>query len=189
MRFPLPEAPPPPCACLPPSAGRAGVGMGGELHLEASLRLPLQDFLQHPSQILLSSHGGAGVYALGRFDFLVKMFIMFYKMQNGGKGGESGMKRAISIFLSLFVLTTFTVGLAGCGADIKAENEKLKAENTTLKSDNDKLKLEVQKLKEEIQKAAEKEATLASLTAENEALKKQVEDLKVKLTPPPKKKR
>ena len=34
----------------------------------------------------------------------------------------------------------------GCGADIKAENEKLKTENTNLKSDNDKLKIEVQKL-------------------------------------------
>jgi cell division protein FtsB len=36
-------------------------------------------------------------------------------------------------------------------------------------------------LKEEIQKAAEKEATISSLTAENEALKKQVEDLKTQL--------
>ncbi|MGA2468811.1 MAG: hypothetical protein ABSH06_31300 [Thermodesulfobacteriota bacterium] len=32
-------------------------------------------------------------------------------------------------------------------------------------------------MKEDIQKAAEKDATIASLTAENETLKKQVEDL------------
>jgi hypothetical protein len=36
-------------------------------------------------------------------------------------------------------------------------------------------------LKEDIQKAAEKDATIASLTAENEALKKQVEDLKAQM--------
>jgi hypothetical protein len=41
--------------------------------------------------------------------------------------------------------------------------------------------MEVQKLKEEMQKAAEKDATIGSLTAENEALKKQVEDLKAQL--------
>ncbi len=105
------------------------------------------------------------------------------------KGGESGMKRTISTILSLSLIGMFVMALVGCGADIKAENEKLKTENITLKSDNDKLKLEVQKLKEEIQKAAEKEATLTSLTAENEALKKQVEDLKTKLTPPTKKRK
>jgi len=45
--------------------------------------------------------------------------------------------------------------------------------------EDDKLKLEVQKLKEEIQKAAEKEVTITSL---NEALEKQVEDLKAQMT-------
>ena len=64
------------------------------------------------------------------------------------------MKKAVSVILSLFLIGMFLTVLAGCGADIKAENEKLKAENTNLKSDNDKLKLEVQKLKEDIQKAA-----------------------------------
>ena len=83
------------------------------------------------------------------------------------------MKRGISAILSLLLIAMFVSALMGCGADIKAENEKLKTENTNLKSDNDKLKLEVQNLKEEIQKAAEKEATIGSLTAENEALKKQ----------------
>ncbi len=68
------------------------------------------------------------------------------------KGGESGMKRAISTILSLSLIGMFVMALVGCGADIKAENEKLKTENITLKSDNDKLKLEVQKLKEEIQR-------------------------------------
>ena len=57
------------------------------------------------------------------------------------------MRRIILIFLSFFVIGMLAMALVGCGADIKAENEKLKAENTTLKSDNDKLKLEVQKLK------------------------------------------
>jgi len=102
-------------------------------------------------------------------------------MTIGTKGGDGEMKRAISIILSLLLITTFIVALVGCGADIKAENEKLKTENTNLKSDNDKLKIEVQKLKEEIQKASEKDATISSLTAENEALKKQVEDLKTQL--------
>ncbi len=78
------------------------------------------------------------------------------------------MKRAISAILSFALISLFIVALVGCGADIKAENEKLK--------------LEVQKLKEEIQKAAEKDATIGSLNAENEALKKQVEDLKTQLT-------
>ena len=86
------------------------------------------------------------------------------------------MKRAISLMLSLFLIVMLVSALTGCGADIKAENEKLKAENTNLKSDNDKSKLEIQKLKEEIQKGAEKEATIVSLTAENEALKKTKED-------------
>src|SRR4030065_1044766 len=98
------------------------------------------------------------------------------------KGGEKKMKKAISVILSLFLIGMFMTVWVGCGADIKAENEKLKAETTNLKSDNDKLKLEVQKLKEEIQKAAEKDATISSLNAENEALKAQVEDLKTQLT-------
>jgi len=102
------------------------------------------------------------------------------------KGGEEKMKKAISAILSLFLIGMFMTVLVGCGADIKAENEKLKTENTSLKSDNDKLKIEVQKLKEEIQKAAEKESVISSLTAENEALKKQMEDLKSQL---PKKKK
>jgi len=66
------------------------------------------------------------------------------------------MKKAISAILSLFLIGMLMTVLVGCGADIKAENEKLKAENTSLKSDNDKLKLEVQKLKEGIQKAPRK---------------------------------
>jgi hypothetical protein len=44
------------------------------------------------------------------------------------------------------------------------------------------MKLEVQKLKEEIQKAALKDATIGPMQAENEALKKQVEDLKAQMT-------
>ena len=56
------------------------------------------------------------------------------------------MKRAISAILSLFLIVIFVSALVGCGADIKAENEKLKTENTNLKSDNDKLKLEVQEI-------------------------------------------
>ncbi len=99
------------------------------------------------------------------------------------------MRRIIFTFLSLFVIGMLVMALVGCGADIKAENEKLKAENINIKSDKDKLTLEIQKLKEEIQKGAEKEAALTSLTAENEALKKQVEDLKAKLTPPTKKRK
>jgi cell division protein FtsB len=81
------------------------------------------------------------------------------------------MKREISVILSVAMITLLIGALVGCGADIKAENEKLKAENTSLKSDHDKLKLEVQKLKEEIQKAADKDAQISALTAESEALK------------------
>ena len=88
------------------------------------------------------------------------------------------MKKAISLILSFVLMGTMAMALVGCGADIQAENEKLKAEATNLKSDIDKLRLENQKLKEDIQKAAEKDATITNLTAENEALKKQVEDLK-----------
>ncbi len=91
------------------------------------------------------------------------------------------MKRAISAALSFFLVLLFVSALVGCGADIKAENEKLKAENTNIKSDNDKLRLEVQKLKEDLQKAAEKDATINSLTTENEGLKKQAEDLQAQL--------
>jgi cell division protein FtsB len=98
------------------------------------------------------------------------------------KGGEGEMRRKVYVILSLLLAAMFIAAVAGCGADIKAENEKLKVENGNLKSDNDKLKIEVQKLKEEIQKGAEKESTITSLTAENEALKKQVEDLKSQLT-------
>ena len=49
------------------------------------------------------------------------------------------MKRAISAILSLLLIVMFVGALVGCGADIKAENEKLKTENTNLKSDNDKI--------------------------------------------------
>jgi len=98
------------------------------------------------------------------------------------QGGEPEMKKTLSAILLFAMISLFIVALVGCGADIKAENEKLRAENTNLKSDNDKLKHEVQKLNEEIQKAAEKEGTIGSLKAENEALKKQVEDLKAQLT-------
>jgi DNA anti-recombination protein RmuC len=97
------------------------------------------------------------------------------------------MKKAVSVVLSLFLIGMFLTVLAGCGADIKAENEKLKTENTSLKSENDKMKLDAQKLKEDVQKAAaEKDTTINNLKAENETLKKQVDDLMAKM---PKKKR
>jgi len=97
------------------------------------------------------------------------------------------MKKAISVILSLLLMGMVLTVFVGCGADIKAENEKLKAENTTLKSENDKLKLDVQKLKEDAQKvAAEKDGIINNLKAESEALKKQVEDLTAKM---PKKKK
>ena len=92
------------------------------------------------------------------------------------------MRKTVSTLLSFVLIGLFVISLVGCGADIKAENEKLKTEITTLKSDNDKSKLEIQKLKEELTKASEKDATITSLTAENEALKKQVEDLKTQMT-------
>ena len=122
--------------------------------------------------------------------FLLKYYLIFrgggliitFENKYPGEGGDQSMKKAISVILSVFVIGILIAALTGCGADIKAENEKLKAENTNLKSDNDKLKLEVQKLKEEIQKGAEKEATISSLNAENQALKKQVEDLKSQMT-------
>jgi len=98
------------------------------------------------------------------------------------KGGEKKMRRVLLVILSLALVSAVLVALVGCGAEIKAENEKLKAENATLKSDNDKMQMEVQKLKGEIQKAAEKDATISTLSAENEALKKQVEDLKAQIT-------
>jgi cell division protein FtsB len=103
------------------------------------------------------------------------------RYKNIFKGGEGEMKRAASAILPLVMIVLLVVALAGCGADIKAQNEKLKAENASLKSDTDKLKLEVQKLKEEMQKAAEKDATIGSLKVENEALKQQVGDLKAQL--------
>jgi len=102
-----------------------------------------------------------------------------FKKLNLSKEGE--MKKLISVFPFFLLIGFLLVSLVGCGADIKAENEKLKAENAALKSDNNKLNLEIQKLKEELQKMAEKEATLSQLTAENEALKKQVEELKAQL--------
>ena len=97
------------------------------------------------------------------------------------------MKSVIAAALSLLLIGVFVSVLAGCGTDIKAENERLKAENANLKSGNDKLKLDVEKLKEDAQKmAAEKDATIASMNAKNEALKKQVHDLNAKM---PKKKK
>jgi len=36
------------------------------------------------------------------------------------------MKKAISTILSLLLVAIFMTTLTGCGADIKAENEKLK---------------------------------------------------------------
>jgi cell division protein FtsB len=79
------------------------------------------------------------------------------------------------------MIIVFVLAFVGCGADIKAENEKLKTENASLKSDNDKLKIEVQQLKEDAQRAAaEKDAKINTLTADNETLKKQVADLQAK---------
>jgi cell division protein FtsB len=109
------------------------------------------------------------------------MSIICFEFINLLKGGEEKMSRIISTILSLMLIGMLAVALVGCGADIKAENEKLKAENTSLKSDNDKFKLEIQKLKEEIQKAAEKDATITSMKGENDALKQQVEDLKAQV--------
>jgi predicted RNase H-like nuclease (RuvC/YqgF family) len=91
------------------------------------------------------------------------------------------MKKGVSAVLSLVLIALFVAALVGCGQEIKAENEKLKAENASLKSDNDKIKGEVQKLKDEVQKAVEKDATITSLTAEKEALMKQVEDQKAQM--------
>ena len=92
------------------------------------------------------------------------------------------MRKSVSVAVSLALISVFTWSLMGCGADIKAENEKLKVENTNLKAEVDKLNLESQTLKNELQKAVEKDATISSLTAENEGLKKQVEDLKAQIT-------
>jgi len=99
------------------------------------------------------------------------------------------MKRVIAAAISLLLIGVFISVLAGCGADIKAENEKLKAENANLKADNDKLRPDVKKLEEDAQKLAaekdatiaSKDATIASFNAENEALKKQVADLNAKM--------
>jgi hypothetical protein len=102
---------------------------------------------------------------------------------SGRKGGESEMKRILSVGLSLVLIVMFTGSLVGCGQEIKAENEKLKAENATLKADSDKAKNEIQKLKGDLQNAAEKDATISTLTAENDALKKELEGLKAKAAP------
>lgn len=119
-------------------------------------------------------------YELGFIVLIFQMWIRYnFKKFSLWKEGE--MKTLISVFLSFLLIGMLLITFVGCGADIKAENEKLKAENAALKSDNNKLNLEIQKLKEEIQKMAEKEATLSQLTAENEALKKQVEELKAQL--------
>ncbi len=99
------------------------------------------------------------------------------------------MKRVLPVVLSLLLIGLLVSALMGCGAEIKAENERLKTENAGLKSDNDKLRLDVQKLKEDAQKmATEKDEKIASLTAENEALKKQVEDLTAQMAKKRKKK-
>ena len=66
------------------------------------------------------------------------------------------MKQRMPAILSLILIGVFLLSLVGCGADIKAENEKLKAENANLKSGTDKLKLDIQKLKDELQKADRK---------------------------------
>jgi cell division protein FtsB len=91
------------------------------------------------------------------------------------------MRSKAAVFLSLLLIFVFAVGLSACGEDIKAENQKLKTENTNLRSDLDKSKIEIQKLREDLQKSAEKDATISALTAENVALKQQVEDLKGQL--------
>ena len=57
------------------------------------------------------------------------------------------MKRAISAILSLAVISLFIVALVGCGADIKAENEKLKAENEALQKQVEDLKTQLTKKK------------------------------------------
>ena len=119
-----------------------------------------------------------------RIDFFrIGVYNFFnYHIFDEKEGGEVEMKKTVSAILSLLMISVFVFALVGCGADIKAENEKLKAENATLKADSDKLKLDVQKLKEEVQKAAEKDATITSLTADNEALKKQIEEMKAQTT-------
>jgi hypothetical protein len=104
--------------------------------------------------------------------------IMINQDLKQGEGGESSMKKILSVFVVLIFASLLLVSLTGCGADIKAENEKLKAEVASLKTDAEKAKVEAQKLKEEAGKAAEKDATIKTLTDENEALKKQVEELK-----------
>ncbi len=99
------------------------------------------------------------------------------------------MRRTLSALASLVLICVFVLSLIGCGADIKAENEKLKAENANLKTEIGKVKLDLQKLKDDSQKAAaEKDGTIKNLTDENEALKKQVETLKAAQVPAKKKK-
>jgi len=128
------------------------------------------------------------VYPQKPFDFWARCF---YNWSVGEttlpEGGDNGMKRTLSVVLSMLVLTAFVAALVGCGADIKAENEKLKAENTALKGSVDKMKADMQKLQDEVKKAGEKDATISSLTAENETLKKEVEELKAKMAPKKKK--
>jgi predicted RNase H-like nuclease (RuvC/YqgF family) len=98
------------------------------------------------------------------------------------------MKRILCLILSCVLIAILTGALSGCGQDIKAENEKLKAENATLKSSVEKSNAEIQSMKDQLQKSSEKDAAISALTAENENLKKQLEDVKGKTSKSPRKK-
>jgi len=48
------------------------------------------------------------------------------------------MRTLISVCPFFLVIGELLLSVVGCGADIKAENDKLKAENAALKSENNK---------------------------------------------------
>ncbi len=84
------------------------------------------------------------------------------------------------MFLFLFLATIAVSG--GCGEDLKATNEKLKKDVTDLSAENDRLKVENSKLRNDLSalhsQVAELNIQISSLTDQNQAFRKDIDQLK-----------
>lgn len=87
------------------------------------------------------------------------------------------MRKGFFSVLSMATVLTLLLFAAGCGQQLKQENEQLKAQVDSLTAENGSLKGQVEQLTKE---KDELNTKVASLNSENENLKKQLEATKKK---------
>lgn len=95
------------------------------------------------------------------------------------------MRKGFFSVVSVVAVLIFFLFAAGCGQQLKQENEQLKAQVDSMTAESNSLKGQVEQLTKEKEELSTK---VASLTSENESLKKQLGAKKAPAKAPAKKK-